>query len=804
MSTLFPLATLAYVVGLWLGDAEWVAYVSARRVATAGIVIGYCASRRWRLRIAAILSVMLACGALAMAQRREQAASERIEVSRDSMVEGTICARHGEGASAAFDLCDVSDVGTSAEPLPFKVRVFVADEVAPGGDFSQWQPGARVRAMLRLAPVEPAGNPAARDLRSRSSRQGIGARATLRQPALAVRLSQRDAFSVPGWRAARSGLARWRRQVGETLARLGPGGGLIAALVIGDRSWLDDVDRAAFAKLGIAHLLAVSGLHVALVAGFGFALARRIVLLRSGWVAGGDSRRGALGVAFCGAVVYGAISGFGIPVRRALLFLAVLCVAIAQRRPIHGVQLLCLAALPILILEPQALFDLAAQLSFVASAALLLARRPVQGQPSGLHALVRTSATAIAATAPLLAWNGASAGLLGLVANVLAVPWFAMLVLPTALFATLLASLPHTPMVVSILEGIALLAEYTLRVLVAVARTLPSFQSAGVPHWGIIVLAALVAGAALMLRGTRARIAGCALTGALLALGPSRVVEPRAPRLVAFDVGQGDAVLVQGSEAAILVDAGRAIPGVVDMGRRVVIPGLRALGVGRLDAVVASHADIDHRGGLGAVIEAIPTRVLWLPRTGSTARDFAHLIALAGRLGVPVREIDAESPATRLGDLRVVPLWPVAKLRFKDRNDGSLVLRIEILRDGAPGASVLLPGDIGVDAEAQLLAIQAPLRATVLKVGHHGSRTSTSAAWLDAVRPQIAIVSAACQARTGLPSSTTLARLSDSAAQVWWTGEVGAVMVGFGAHADRSSARGWHAPLACTQHPPRR
>ena len=119
--------------------------------------------------------------------------------------------------------------------------------------------------------------------------------------------------------------------------------------------------------------------------------------------------------------------------------------------------------------------------------------------------------------------------------------------LPTALFATLLASLPHTPMVVSILEGIALLAEYTLRVLVAVARTLPSFQSAGVPHWGIIVLAALVAGAALMLRGTRARIAGCALTGALLALGPSRVVEPRAPRLVAFDVGQGDAVLVQGS-----------------------------------------------------------------------------------------------------------------------------------------------------------------------------------------------------------------------------------------------------------------
>lgn len=226
-------------------------------------------------------------------------------------------------------------------------------------------------------------------------------------------------------------------------------------------------------------------------------------------------------------------------------------------------------------------------------------------------------------------------------------------------------------------------------------------------------------------------------------------------------MGQGDAVLVQGRRGAVLVDAGTALPDGPDLGATVVVPALRALGVERLDLVVASHADLDHRGGLPAVLAALPVARLWLPHGGLRDAGFAELLAAARRAGVAVEEQGAGGRPLRAGDLAVVPLWPPRDPRAPARNDRSLTLRIEVA-----GRRVLLPGDLEADAEARLLAAGGALRAEILKLGHHGSRTSSSAMFLDAVAPRLAWVQAGYRNRFGHPADDVLQRYAERGVEV--------------------------------------
>ena len=240
-----------------------------------------------------------------------------------------------------------------------------------------------------------------------------------------------------------------------------------------------------------------------------------------------------------------------------------------------------------------------------------------------------------------------------------------------------------------------------------------------------------------------------------------------------LDVGQGDAVLVQGREASVLVDGGVAVPERFDAGERVVVPALGALGVAALDLVVASHADLDHAGGLPAVLRALPVRRLWLPPGGRDDPAFAALLEVANARGVAVEERAAEDPPWRIGDLRIETLWPGRGASRRSRNDASLVLRVHV-----GGRIVLLPGDLELAGEQGLAA--AELRADLLKLGHHGSRTSSSRAFLRAVSPALAIVSAPRHGRFGMPHREVVERLAAERIPWRWTGRDGALLVGLG------------------------
>jgi competence protein ComEC len=210
----------------------------------------------------------------------------------------------------------------------------------------------------------------------------------------------------------------------------------------------------------------------------------------------------------------------------------------------------------------------------------------------------------------------------------------------------------------------------------------------------------------------------------------------------------------------------------VDLGRYAVVPALAALGVKRLDLVIASHADLDHRGGLPSVLERIPVSQLWLPRGGRGDPAFTALLAAAHRGEVEVAEKGEGDRSERFADLRVTPLWP-PRSSGASRNDASLVVRVDLA-----GSRVLLTGDIQAPTEAALLASGADLRAEVLELAHHGSRTSSTFAFLRSVAPSVAIASAPCPGRFGMPHQVVLDRAAALGIPVWWTGRDGAVFVG--------------------------
>ena len=212
-----------------------------------------------------------------------------------------------------------------------------------------------------------------------------------------------------------------------------------------------------------------------------------------------------------------------------------------------------------------------------------------------------------------------------------------------------------------------------------------------------------------------------------------------------------------------------------DLGRSAVLPALGALGVRRLDLLVVSHADLDHRGGVPAVLMALPVGRVWLPPGGRSDPALSAVMDAARAREVPVLERGRGAAALRLGDLRVVPLWPPLRRPGGSRNEGSLVLRIDVA-----GRRVLLPGDLGVASERVLLEAAHELPADVLKLPHHGSRTSSSDAFLAAVAADLVVASAPRFGRVGMPHAAVVERVGRNGAALWWTGRDGAVAVALG------------------------
>lgn len=590
--------------------------------------------------------------------------------------------------------------------------------------------GERWRLTARLKPPHGFANPGGFDYERWLFQQGIKATGYVRGSAENLRLDVGPGGYV---------IDRWRQRLRERIAEVlggSTGEGLVRALVLGDRSGLDPGQWEVLTRTGTNHLIAISGLHVGIVAGFVF------FLFRWGWSRSArlslffPAPRAAAVAALSAAVAYSALAGFSVSTQRALIMLAVVLGAILAARTIRPGSGIALALLGVLVVDPLALLSYGFWLSFGAVAALLFAlgQRVAAG---GLWSKWGQAQWAVAlGLLPLLFLLFGRASLIAPLVNLIAVPLFSLALLPAVLVSSLVGLIPGFGLP---LELSATALEWSFRALEAVSDL--SWAAAFVcarPTW---VWAAAFAGAVLLLapRGFPGRWLG------LFLLAPLSLAHPPMPgageaQFTLLDVGQGLAAVVRTRNHALVYDTGPRYPSGFNTGSAVVLPYLRHAGVANIDVLVLSHGDRDHAGGFAGLDGKFPVGRILGGEPGEIPGTTA-MPCLAGD-GWIWDGVEFEF------------LYPVSAGR--EGNDSSCVLRVS-----THGASVLLPGDVDKGVEAELLAAKPErLRGTILVAAHHGSDTSTGNAFLDAVSPRYVLYSVGYGNRFGFPAEAVRERVA--------------------------------------------
>jgi competence protein ComEC len=593
-------------------------------------------------------------------------------------------------------------------------------------------------------------------LAERRNPGGFDARAHWRRRGAWAALRVHEVLVAPAAASPREALRR-----GVVAGLSPPAAALVQAMTLGIRDDLDDL-RAVFAASGLAHVLALSGLHVGVLAG-ALGLALRPL-----------GRRAAPLVVLAVAL-YVLLVGPSPSVVRAALMVAVVAAALGLRvgRPALGASL-ALACAMSLMASPLWSRDLGFALSYLSVAGILVVTpllaglwRHRTGRAVGVARAVvgslAVSAAAQLATASLVASNFGALPILSPLVNVVAVP-LASLLVPTGFLAAVAGLLGEAPArVVNLVTSP--LAEALIR-LAQAASSGPVLPWGEIGTGGHVLYAVAVIAVAAALR--RILDPGRAALVVVVAIAVSVAVPTPhwLPELVALDVGQGDAVVLRlGGGQAILVDGGGRVGGSgVDMGARVVVPALRALGIVALPIVVSTHADLDHIHGLIAVIATLPVGELWIGRREDERPLFSELLATAARHDVAVREV-RRGESARFGRVRLEVVHPTESA-WGESNDDSVALVVHV--DDAPWA--LLAGDVTARVERDLPV--PPLH--VLMTPHHGSATSTSDDLLDATQPRLAIISVGAN-RYGHPAAAVLERLAARGIEVRSTRAEGAI-----------------------------
>ena len=555
-------------------------------------------------------------------------------------------------------------------------------------------------------------------------------------------------------------LADW---VGTRAIRHGP---LVLALLTGDDSGISSEQWDWLRRSGTIHLVVVSGLHVGMIAGVLLLSGLWLVRLTPGLLMRFGARRPASLIALIGSGCYVLLSGSGIPAVRSWLMTAVALLAIGSGRQFAPGQALALVVVAVLVHDPLALHQQGFWLSFTAVAALLgffLPRRTAQARRPDIHRVLaavsgftRAQLVLLLALAPLLALTQGAVPLHSPIANGLVVPLVTLAVLPLVLLAGVCAFWLPGPA-----GGLLWLADVGLEyVMQVVQRTSAIDPFAAVVGGGFELVVLLLCAATLCLAPGLGR--GLPLVvlwiGLLIPAGES--VRRGHFRILAMDVGQGSAILIETHSHRLLYDSGPGFPSGFDLGEAVVVPSYRRRYAKPPDGLVLSHDDLDHTGGAQSIFEALEPMAVWRSWERAGGRPEHARRCIAGQRWVwdgitfeflhpPFSAPEKDSSGDVLAD-----------------NDQSCVLLIK-----AGGRRALIAGDISRRVERRL---ELPT-VDLLFAPHHGSRTSSSAGFVRRTRPSIVFISTARRSRYGHPHPEVLQRYLDTGARVSVTGRHGAL-----------------------------
>ncbi|PIU31392.1 MAG: DNA internalization-related competence protein ComEC/Rec2 [Syntrophobacteraceae bacterium CG07_land_8_20_14_0_80_61_8] len=676
-------------------------------------------------------------------------------------------------------------------------------QLSIGQSSEDWTIGSRLLAPLTLKHFHNFGTPGAFDFEWFMGARGLYARAYVKTDgeltpleAAAVGPFQRvsDAAAAAIDRR-RQWLRQWLHQVLDP-----PAAALAEALFLGYRHGIEPPFRDALNRAGVTHLLAISGLHLGLVAVSLFWLGQTA----AGWLLPrllrrSSDRPAAWGVALAGALLYAVISGLALPTWRAALMLICLAAAtLSYRRP-DSLSFLAAAALLMLAADPNALWQVSFQLSFASFVGILLVYprfqpllercQPVLGRwpPRLLEPMVSAFFLSLAVSLvilPIVAYHFHGVSVAGLLANAVLVPLVGLLVLPLGLLGMALA--PALPWI----------AEPILRVdgrLLDLVRVLVgwfgdwswSYLWIGLlPLWALIGCYGLLA--LLLARGPEHRRRRLALAAVVALALVSGVLGTARGRLATgslevdvIDIGQGSSTLLifpQGR--AVLVDGGGTWDNAFDMGRQVLAPFLWWRGIRRLDLVVLSHDHPDHGNGLCFILSQFTVGEYW--ETGYTERSDGTTATakIAGRRRVPVRHLTDLPRAIELDGCTLRVLHPEPRQSDPaappgDLNNTSLVLAVRF-----GNTQVLIPGDIDQSIEKRLArgeAVSGEGLETLLIAAHHGSKRSSGTDWLDRLGPRAVLISCGFENGFGFPAEATLERFAARQIPVYRTDRSGSL-----------------------------
>jgi len=537
-----------------------------------------------------------------------------------------------------------------------------------------------------------------------------------------------------------------------------PGLRLARALLLGDGNALPASQREAMRRVGLAHLVAVSGLNVGMVATIFF-----VLLLRA-------PRGPRLAGTLLGVAAYALLVGPLPSLLRALLMAAAVLGALLLRRLPAALNSLAVSCLLLVLLDPSWVEDLGFQLSVAATGGLLAFSAPLRQRLRVLGPLATPLAVTLAAQLATLPWSLAAFGRLSPIsplANLVAVPWSALALVVALAWAVLrLAIGPAADLLLSLLDGLATPLALLERLPASPWITLP-LQAPWWASWAATLLVVTCVARSRPRWSVGLRV--CVVIALLVVTAPA--APPRSPELVMLDVGQGDAILLHDGDATLLVDGGGwRRPG---FGGRVLLPALAALGVRRLDVLAVTHPDSDHCNGATDLLRELPVGQIWAP-PGIADTDCGAGLHVRG---APYVEL-AAGDAARIGRWRLRVLGPDRGGEGPD-NRRSLVLLAE-----TSGRRVLLTGDLDAAGEATLLRRWgAPaLASDILKVAHHGSPSSTITPFLRAVHPRLAVISVGAANAYGHPSPKVLASLDRQRVPVLRTDRDGMIRIRFARH----------------------
>lgn len=670
----------------------------------------------------------------------------------DCVIEGWIAAIPDQEARHVRFAFTVAQARHGDEAIPLNGRLLLSwwDNTDSGAEAPKtsprWQIGDRWRFTVRLKRPHGLLNPGGFDYERWLYAQGVVATGAIRAQPPPQLLAAAERYP----------LDRYRQQVAERFYQLLPGNpdaGILVALAVGDESGIQPWQWNTFNRLGIGHLMSISGSHIGLVAGMVFGLAwlgwSRFPRLALYWPA---SRAAALATVL-GTGVYTLLSGLSVPAQRAFLMAAVAMIALLAARSAAPSRILALALLIVLIVDPAAPLLAGFWLSFGAVAVILYSvsgrwrEHRLLGQTLGLQ--LRITLALVPAT--LIFFQ--QFPLLSPLANLIAIPWVECTVLPLSLLAALAGSVSVT-LQTALLELAALTLDGLWQVISELDR-LPGIvlYRPAPPLW---TLAFALPGLALALapRGLPGRWLGLPLC--LPLLWPAiHAPEPGGFWFTLLDVGQGLAAVVRTERHVLVYDTGPRLGATLDAGRAVLVPFLRWQGADRVDVLIVSHADGQHTGGVRSLRELMPVSRILTSTLEQTP-------------------IDGAEPC------RAGQSWQWDGVQFRilhppdggfGADDASCVLQVV-----SEAGRVLLPGDITARAETTLVANDgADLAAEILVAPHHGQRSGVTTAFLEAVRPRYVLFSTGYGNRFGYPRLETVARYRMTDALLLNTADEGAI-----------------------------